>query len=616
MYKTGDTLGGCRLLQECGSGAFGSVFLAENETTHQRVALKILPKTGHHYERELSALRSYQEKCRHANLMRIYHIGQNDDCIFYTLDAADPLNPDGDYIPDTLGNRLRQRKRLTPEEIRTMLNELLDGLEILHNAGLLHRDIKPDNVLWVERHAVLGDIGLVTEADDASFAGTRGFISPAVWKGERGYSKQDDLYALAMTLYCALTGNEPKGNLELPLSMTFSGCGDLIRAYNAVMEEDSAVCSVAAFRAVLLKRRNLLSKKHRKRILPAFLVTVLCTLLAISIYDKIEPLNDDPVQNRAEEGSNFITYKSKFKNAPTQKIKRNQETNPPPRKKPSIPKTSSQETPAKKDREKVPTAAEVTFQPQQTPSARKSAESKAAQTRNNVTVKRIPSESRKHGVGGNNLLFLTTVPSEQEQERQDRLFDKYRALVSRVEQSAPIPEVIRKNLQKMTDWYLKHQHDYKITSEKDEREVERYRKIAEEQIRPLRSGFEWRKSSLEMRIKDAVDGAEKARLQKEYENLINSHERVFQKRMDEMIQRHRARHAAYRQLSPFKQAAFAYAMQNFDSSLLKQDLLIITHHDYDEKKMKQIYEEWVAAYRKLKELERKLLPIFAPEELD
>ena len=184
MYKAGDNLGGCRLLKECGSGAFGSVFLAENETTHQRVALKILPKTGRHWNKELASLTVYQEKCRHANLMRIYHIGQNEDCIFYTMDAADPLHPEGDYVPDTLGNRLRERKRLDPEEIRVMLNELLSGLEILHGARLLHRDIKPDNVLWVDGHAVLGDIGLVTEADKASFAGTRGFISPAVWKGD------------------------------------------------------------------------------------------------------------------------------------------------------------------------------------------------------------------------------------------------------------------------------------------------------------------------------------------------------------------------------------------------------------------------------------------------
>ena len=74
MYKVGDILGGCKLLKECGKGAFGSVFLAENLTTNQPYALKILYKQGNHFERELAGLIAYQKKCSHANLMRIYHV--------------------------------------------------------------------------------------------------------------------------------------------------------------------------------------------------------------------------------------------------------------------------------------------------------------------------------------------------------------------------------------------------------------------------------------------------------------------------------------------------------------------------------------------------------------
>lgn len=288
MYEPGDTLGGYRLLKECGSGAFGSVFLAENETTRQQVALKILPKTGRRCEKELAALIAYQEKCRHANLMRIYHIGQTDDCLFYTMDAADPLEPGGDYLPDTLGNRLRRRKRLAPGELHPMLEEILDGLEILHGAGLLHRDIKPDNILWVAGRAVLGDIGLVTATGNASFAGTRGFISPAVWKGERNFAAQDDLYALAMTLYCALTGNEPKGNLELPLSLTLGGCGDLLRTCYAVMAEDSPIHTVADFRALLRKSRETAAKRRRKRFrLACVIALLLCSALCFFLLPKI-----------------------------------------------------------------------------------------------------------------------------------------------------------------------------------------------------------------------------------------------------------------------------------------------------------------------------------------
>ena len=282
MFEPGDTLCGYRLLKECGSGAFGKVFLAENVTTGQRVALKVLPKSGRRCEKELAALIAYQEKCRHANLMRIYHIGQTDDCLFYTMDAADPLEPGGDYLPDTLGNRLRRQKRLTPAALRPMLEELLNGLEILHGAGLLHRDIKPDNILRVAGHAVLGDIGLVTETENASFAGTRGFISPAVWNGERNFAEQDDLYALAMTLYCALTGNEPKGNLELPLSLTLGGCGDLLRVCYAVMAEDSPIRTVADFRAALQRSREAAGKRRRKWLLAAAAAVLLCAVPGIA----------------------------------------------------------------------------------------------------------------------------------------------------------------------------------------------------------------------------------------------------------------------------------------------------------------------------------------------
>ena len=204
MYKTGDILGGCRLLKECGAGAFGSVFLAENETTGQRVALKILPKTGSRWENELAALVAYQEKCRHANLMRIYHVGHDDDCIFYTMDAADPLDPDGDYVPDTLGNRLRRQKRLAPEEIRPMLEELLNALEILHGAGLLHRDIKPSNILVTHKGDTvkLIDFGLSDSASHSVLkipAGTAIYTAPEVLKGAEA-DVRSEIYSLGLVI--------------------------------------------------------------------------------------------------------------------------------------------------------------------------------------------------------------------------------------------------------------------------------------------------------------------------------------------------------------------------------------------------------------------------------
>jgi len=245
-YQIGDCLDGYELLTECGHGAFGSVFLAKNRTLDQKCALKILYKNGRQYEKELEGLKTYQEKCRHANLMRVDHVGENDECIFYTMDAADNLHPGKDYLPDTLGNRLKEQSRLEPEKILTMIRELLNGLNVMHSTGILHRDIKPDNIFWVNGHAMLGDIGLISKNLDASMAGTPGYLSPRVWTN-RAYTPQDDLYALAMVMYCALNGNAPE-NYPIPGSMSLSDSAQqVMRIYNEVLNEKSNVKTVKDF---------------------------------------------------------------------------------------------------------------------------------------------------------------------------------------------------------------------------------------------------------------------------------------------------------------------------------------------------------------------------------
>ena len=245
-YRVGDVLDGYVLENECGSGAFGSVFLAKNRTLGQTCALKILYKNGRQYEKELEGLKTYQQKCRHANLMRVDHVGENEECIFYTMDAADNLHPGQKYVADTLGNRLKEKSRLSPDEIIPMLHDLLDGLNALHSAGILHRDIKPDNILWVNGHAMLGDIGLISNKLEASMAGTPGFISPRVWSNH-AFPPQDDLYALAMVMYCALNGAPPE-NYPIPGSMSLNDSAQLIiRVYNEVLKPDSTIKTVKDF---------------------------------------------------------------------------------------------------------------------------------------------------------------------------------------------------------------------------------------------------------------------------------------------------------------------------------------------------------------------------------
>lgn len=205
--KVGDTLGSYTLLCECGQGAYGSVFLAENTFTKRRVALKIICSQGRSCERELNGLIQYQTVCPRTNLLQIYHVEKGDDCFWYTMDAADNLSAEeGKYIPDTLANRLREQRRLPTDAVRRMADELIANLETLHRRGLLHRDLKPDNILWIDGSATLGDIGLVTDAANVSLVGTPGFLPPEVLAGIREYRQADDYYSLGKVIYCALTG--------------------------------------------------------------------------------------------------------------------------------------------------------------------------------------------------------------------------------------------------------------------------------------------------------------------------------------------------------------------------------------------------------------------------
>ncbi len=248
-YKPGDKLCSCVLRAKCGEGGYGEVWLAQNDIGEQ-VAVKIIRRASC-LEREINGLKNYKE-CRHPNLLNIRHIELHDDVIIYTMDAADNLNPDGgDYLPDTLANRLKKSGRLDGKEIMVMLDGLLAGLEELHRCGLVHRDIKPDNILWVKGRPMLADVGLIALAGQNSFAGTPGFISPSLMGGKDSADVSDDFYALGKVIYCALTGMPVGKYPSLPPDKTISVDKSLGKAFRKPCEGGGGIKSTAEFRALL-----------------------------------------------------------------------------------------------------------------------------------------------------------------------------------------------------------------------------------------------------------------------------------------------------------------------------------------------------------------------------
>ena len=251
-YMSGDEFCGCRLLQRCGSGSYGEVWLAE-DAVGTRVALKILFHHNDYSDRELKGLRNYKD-CNHPNLLKIRYVEISGERICYTMDAADDLNHGaGDYLPDTLANRLNRSGRLDGNELTAMLNGLLDGLEELHKKGLVHRDIKPDNILWVNGRATLADAGLIANNGANSLCGTPGFLSPDVLAGKPAEAS-DDFYALGKVIYCALTGLDVSEYPGLPPEMTISVDAELNRILRVCCSK--TVTTSAEIRKILAEKKG------------------------------------------------------------------------------------------------------------------------------------------------------------------------------------------------------------------------------------------------------------------------------------------------------------------------------------------------------------------------
>ena len=162
--RAGAWFAGYRILEECGHGAYGRVYLAE-DAVGRRVALKYLPfeQEG---EYELRGLRNYMSvTAPTGGLLHVLHCGLDEKgCLFYVMEAADSVAPPGQrYQSDTLARRLDAAGRLPAGEALSVAHAILDGLESLHAAGLVHRDIKPENILFVNGKPKLGDPGLTRQ---------------------------------------------------------------------------------------------------------------------------------------------------------------------------------------------------------------------------------------------------------------------------------------------------------------------------------------------------------------------------------------------------------------------------------------------------------------------
>ncbi len=218
---------GLTLLCRCGGGAYGDVYLC-TDASGKKMALKVVSKErlGNGWEREFKGIMNYRKLTEETHgLLRIIQVGEDEQCFYYTMEAADPLAGTEAYAADTLAARLA-RGPLPPEELIPILTSILEAISSLHTAGFAHRDIKPENILFVNGAPKLADLGLLSPLTGTmtQLAGTLDFLPPEARSGDSRSSRQgNDFYAFGKLIYCCVTGkaaNEfPSTPTAMPLTL-------------------------------------------------------------------------------------------------------------------------------------------------------------------------------------------------------------------------------------------------------------------------------------------------------------------------------------------------------------------------------------------------------------
>jgi WD40 repeat protein len=245
MVKTPGMLinGRYRLVQVIGEGGMGRVWRASDELLGRVVALKelSLPPTLTTEERSVLYKRCVREarsaaRLNHRSVVTVHDVLTEDDCPLIVMELV---------VGRSLADIIRDHGPLPPLKVAEVGVAVLDALSVAHAAGIVHRDVKPSNVIVAEDRVVLTDFGIAGLAGDTILTrpgvlmGTPAFMSPEQARGQ-AVTPASDLWSIGATLYVSVEGRLP-----------FPGV-DFVASLSALLTEDPAPTERAGPLAPLL----------------------------------------------------------------------------------------------------------------------------------------------------------------------------------------------------------------------------------------------------------------------------------------------------------------------------------------------------------------------------
>lgn len=204
-------LGAYDVVSKIAEGGMGTVYKAKDRRTGELVAIKVIsPGTTRNatvlqrFEREFTAARVLE----HPNVVKAIEFCGTGPSPFLVMEFVDGLS---------LGQLVEKNGPMPEAEAVRLIGQVCDGLQRAHKQGLIHRDVKPDNVLVTKGGvAKLTDMGLVKDVDgDTNLTktgrglGTPHYMAPEQFRNAKGVDARGDVYSLGATLYCLVTGTIP-----------------------------------------------------------------------------------------------------------------------------------------------------------------------------------------------------------------------------------------------------------------------------------------------------------------------------------------------------------------------------------------------------------------------